>query len=122
VDKDRFVPKLTDLFPTFHADTPDVERLAQVLSEHLLMIGGKCSLFRAKPAKVSWHLPLRTPPLLLPEQSAKSPRMFAHFPVREEDIVHLSPARHEHINFYGKYFFNVAEGLERKRLRPFRKP
>lgn len=38
------------------------------------------------------------------------------YPVREEDIVHLSPARHEHINFYGKYFFNVAEALERKGL------
>jgi hypothetical protein len=53
VDKGRFVPKLTGLFPTFHADTPDVERLAQVLSERLLMIGGKCSHFRGKAAQFS---------------------------------------------------------------------
>jgi hypothetical protein len=25
------------------------------------------------------------------------------YPLREEDIIHLAPARHEHINFYGKY-------------------
>ncbi len=30
-------PKLTGFCPTFHTDTPDVERLAQVLSERLLI-------------------------------------------------------------------------------------
>jgi TnpA family transposase len=44
------------------------------------------------------------------------------YPVREEDIVHLSPARHEHINFYGNYFFNISEERTRKGLRPLRKP
>ncbi len=52
VDKGRFVPKWTGLFPTFHADTPDAERLAQVLSERLLMIGGKCLCLRAKSGKL----------------------------------------------------------------------
>ena len=40
----------------------------------------------------------------------------------EEDIKHLSPARSEHINMYGKYYFNVEEGLKRKGLRELRKP
>lgn len=40
----------------------------------------------------------------------------------EEDIKHLSPARSEHINMYGKYYFNVEEGLKRKELRELRKP
>jgi hypothetical protein len=40
----------------------------------------------------------------------------------EEDIRRLSPARYEHINPYGKYRFEVAEGLSRSRLRPLRQP
>lgn len=47
----------SDVFPSLHADTPDGERLAQVRSERLLMIGGKCSGLRAKSGKVSGHLP-----------------------------------------------------------------
>jgi hypothetical protein len=31
--------------------------------------------------------------------------------VNEEDIARLSPARYEHINPYGKYRFEVEEGL-----------
>ncbi len=42
--------------------------------------------------------------------------------ISDEDIKHLSPARYEHINPYGKYSFKVAEGLNRKELRPLRKP
>jgi TnpA family transposase len=42
------------------------------------------------------------------------------YPVNEEDVAHLSPARFEHINPYGKYRFNVAENQERKGLRPLR--
>jgi hypothetical protein len=33
--------------------------------------------------------------------------------VKDEDIKELSPARSEHINLYGKYYFNVEEGLKR---------
>ena len=43
-------------------------------------------------------------------------------PVHEEDLAHLSPARYEHINPYGKYRFEVEEGLSRTRLRPLRPP
>ena len=42
--------------------------------------------------------------------------------VKEEDIARLSPARYEHINPYGKYRFEVEEGLSRSRLRPLRPP
>jgi hypothetical protein len=42
--------------------------------------------------------------------------------INENDIRHLSPARSEHINMYGKYYFNVEEGLKRKNLRELRKP
>jgi rRNA maturation protein Nop10 len=42
--------------------------------------------------------------------------------VDEEDITRLSPARYEHINPYGKYRFEVEEGLSRFRLRPLRQP
>jgi len=40
----------------------------------------------------------------------------------EEDIARLSPARYERINPYGKYRFEVEEGLSRSRLRPLRPP
>jgi len=40
--------------------------------------------------------------------------------IKEEDLTHLSPARHRHINPYGRYQFNVEEGLKRKQLRPLR--
>jgi TnpA family transposase len=38
--------------------------------------------------------------------------------VNDEDISRLSPARYEHINPYGKYRFEVEEGLSRTRFRP----
>ena len=40
------------------------------------------------------------------------------YPVNEEDIAHLSPARFEHINPYGKYRFDVAENQERQGFQP----
>jgi TnpA family transposase len=43
-------------------------------------------------------------------------------PVQEGDLVHLSPARYEHINPYGKYHFDIEAGLNRQGLRPLRKP
>ena len=45
-----------------------------------------------------------------------------NYEINEDDIRHLSPARSEHINMYGKYYFNVEEGLKRKNLRELRKP
>lgn len=42
------------------------------------------------------------------------------YPIHEEDIAHLSPARFEHINPYGKYRFDLAEDQNRKGLRPLR--
>lgn len=44
------------------------------------------------------------------------------YKIDPEDIANLSPARSEHINVYGKYYFNVEEGLSRKGLRELRKP
>jgi TnpA family transposase len=41
---------------------------------------------------------------------------------REEDVKHLSPARSEHINVYGRYYFNIEEGFKRVGLRELRKP
>ena len=43
-------------------------------------------------------------------------------PVDEADVKHLSPARYEHINVFGKYAFPVSEELGRKQLRPLRRP
>jgi rRNA maturation protein Nop10 len=39
-------------------------------------------------------------------------------PVRDEDIAHLSPARFEHVNPYGKYRFDLD--LRARQLRPLR--
>jgi rRNA maturation protein Nop10 len=44
------------------------------------------------------------------------------YPVREDEVVHLSPARHEHLNPYGKYRFEVEEEWSRQTLRPLRQP
>jgi TnpA family transposase len=42
--------------------------------------------------------------------------------VEEADLIHLSPARYEHINPYGKYQFKVDETLSWDRLHPLRQP
>lgn len=42
--------------------------------------------------------------------------------INDDDFKHLAPARHEHINPYGHYTFNVQQELQRKGLRPLRKP
>ncbi len=42
--------------------------------------------------------------------------------IDEADVKHLSPARYEHINVFGKYSFPVKEELGRRKLRPLRKP
>jgi TnpA family transposase len=41
--------------------------------------------------------------------------------INEADFVHLSPARFEHINPYGRYEFDVAKTFSREKLRPLRK-
>lgn len=41
-------------------------------------------------------------------------------PLSEEEMKHLSPARFEHVNAYGKYQFNVEEELARSELRELR--
>ncbi len=40
--------------------------------------------------------------------------------VEEDDVPHLSPARFEHVNPYGKYFFPLEEAERRQGLRPLR--
>ena len=40
----------------------------------------------------------------------------------EADFVHLSPARFEHVNPYGRYDFDVAKTFDRQGLRPLRTP
>jgi TnpA family transposase len=40
--------------------------------------------------------------------------------VRDEDLIHLSPARFEHLNPYGKYTFDVQDTRKRPSLRPLR--
>jgi TnpA family transposase len=42
------------------------------------------------------------------------------YPVSDEDLKHLSPARYEHINPYGNYEFNIDVELNRIELRPLR--
>jgi len=42
------------------------------------------------------------------------------YAVSESDLSHISPCRFDHINKYGKYFFNVESELNRKQLRPLR--
>jgi len=40
--------------------------------------------------------------------------------VQEEDLAHLSPARFEHVNPYGKYAFPIDQALKRQGLRSLR--
>ena len=42
--------------------------------------------------------------------------------IDDADIKHLSPARYEHINVFGKYSFPVEEELSRRKLCPLRNP
>jgi len=44
------------------------------------------------------------------------------FPVSNEDIPHLNPHVHEHINMLGRYSFAVPESVSRGELRPLRNP
>ncbi len=44
------------------------------------------------------------------------------YEINEDDLKHLAPARSEHINIYGKYYFNIEERLKRQGLRELGKP
>jgi TnpA family transposase len=44
------------------------------------------------------------------------------YPIKDDDLRHLGPARHAHINPYGHYTFNVQQELQREGLRPLRHP
>jgi hypothetical protein len=41
-------------------------------------------------------------------------------PIEEEALPHLSPARFEHVNPYGKYLFPLEQATQRHGLRPLR--
>jgi hypothetical protein len=41
-------------------------------------------------------------------------------PVEEDDLAHLSPARFEHVNPYGKYLLPMEQAAQRHGLRPLR--
>jgi TnpA family transposase len=43
-----------------------------------------------------------------------------HDAVQEDALAHLSPARFEHVNPYGKYYFPIHKITERQGLRPLR--
>jgi hypothetical protein len=42
------------------------------------------------------------------------------FPVTDELAAHLTPAQHDHINFYGTYSFDIEAELRREGHRPLR--
>jgi Tn3 transposase DDE domain-containing protein len=42
------------------------------------------------------------------------------YPVQEEDLVYLSPARFEHLNPFGKYYFPIDQARSREGLRALR--
>ncbi len=44
------------------------------------------------------------------------------YPVADEDAAHLTPAQHDHINFYGTYAFDLETELQREGRRPLRSP
>ena len=44
------------------------------------------------------------------------------YPVIDEEAAHLTPAQHDHINFYGTYSFDVETELRREGHRPLRSP
>jgi len=43
------------------------------------------------------------------------------YAMKDDDLVHLSPARFAHIHRYGKYHFDVETARSRRGLRPLRR-
>jgi len=44
------------------------------------------------------------------------------YPMQEQDLAHVWPTCHRHINTYGKCHFNVEGEWKRRGLRPLRQP
>jgi hypothetical protein len=42
--------------------------------------------------------------------------------IKDEDVVRLSPIKDRHINFLGRYLFNIKTSSPGQGLRPFRDP
>ena len=42
------------------------------------------------------------------------------YPVANEDLRYLSPARYGHVNPYGRFIFEIEEESNRQQLRPLR--
>ena len=42
--------------------------------------------------------------------------------IRDEDVARISPLRHAHLNFLGRYRFDLNEASQRGELRPFHQP
>ncbi len=74
-----------------------------------------CSACSSRRAFVIWVINACIAMWEAIEQLKKEGRQFD-----DADVKHLSPARYEHINVFGKYSFPVKEELSRKRLRPLR--
>ncbi len=51
-----------------------------------------------------------------------SMRCAPRLPVTDEAAAHLTPAQHDHINFYGTYSFDGETELRRQGHRPLRSP
>ena len=43
------------------------------------------------------------------------------YPIKEEDVVRLSPFGHRHLNMLGRYSFSISEEVKRGELRQLRK-
>jgi rRNA maturation protein Nop10 len=43
------------------------------------------------------------------------------YSISDDDLVHISPCRFDHINKHGKYTFNVEKEWKRQTLRALRK-
>ena len=44
------------------------------------------------------------------------------YPISDDALVHLTPAQHDHINFYGSYDFDIEPSARRLGRRPLRTP
>ncbi|WSV72817.1 transposase (plasmid) [Streptomyces sp. NBC_01012] len=42
--------------------------------------------------------------------------------IKDEDVARLSPLKDRHINFLGRYLFNIIASIPGQGLRPFRGP
>ncbi|NJO42249.1 MAG: transposase [Cyanobacteria bacterium RU_5_0] len=84
----------------------------------------KSSIFTSMPVYLLSILPNMTTDYVTPSQTPNAhPPLFrwrATSGSHSTIIAHLSPARFDHINLYGKYRFDLAENQNRQGLRPLR--